>query len=61
MDFELVRRDEIWFTEKKETGNTKLYSLEEFKDVARFDRKIDKAYLEGRFGAVPKINTHYAN
>ncbi len=47
LDFELVRRDEIWFTEKKETGNTKLYSLEEFKDVARFDRKIDKAYLDG--------------
>lgn len=47
LDFELVRRDEIWFTEKKETGNTKLYSLEEFKDVARFDRKIDRAYLDG--------------
>lgn len=61
LDFELVRRDEIWFAEKKETGNTKLYSLEEFKDVARFDRKIDKAYLEGRFGAVAKINTDYEN
>ena len=47
LDFELVRRDEIWFTEKKENGNTKLYSLEEFKDVARFDGKIDRAYLGG--------------
>ena len=61
LDFDLVRRDEIWFTEKKEDGSTKLYSLEEFKDVARFDRKIDKAYLEGRFGAVAKIDTDYEN
>ena len=61
LDFDLVRRDEIWFTEKKEDGSTKLYSLEEFKDVARFDRKIDKAYLEGRFGAVAKIDTVYEN
>lgn len=56
LDFELVRRDEIWFSEKKETGDTRIYSLEEFKDVARFDRKIDKAYLEGRFGAIANID-----
>lgn len=59
LDFDLVRRDEIWFTEKMEEGNTKVFSLEEFKDVARFDRKIDKAYLEGRFGATPNIDTNY--
>lgn len=56
MDFDLVRRDEIWFTEKSEDGDSKIYSLEEFKDVARFDRKIDKAYLEGRFGAIANID-----
>ena len=49
LDFDLVRRDEIWFTEKNEFGESRLYSLEEFKDVARFDRKIDKAYMEGRY------------
>lgn len=59
LDFDLVRRDEIWFTEKLEEGNTRVFSLEEFKDVARFDRKIDKAYLEGRFGAIAKIDTDY--
>ena len=37
------------------------YSLEEFKDVARFDRKIDKAYLEGRFGAIANIDINYEN
>lgn len=57
LDFDLVRRDEIWFTEKSEEGSTRLFSLEEFKDVARFDRKIDKAYMEGRFGAIAKIDT----
>lgn len=55
LDFDLVRRDEIWFTEKSDDCSSKLYSLEEFKDVARFDRKIDKAYMEGRFGAIANI------
>lgn len=59
LDFDLVRRDEIWFAEKSEEGSTRLFSLEEFKDVARFDRKIDKAYLEGRFGAIANIDTNY--
>lgn len=56
LDFDLVRRDEIWFSEKIEEGSTRIFSLEEFKDVARFDRKIDKAYLEGRFGAIANID-----
>ncbi len=58
LDFSLVRRDEIWFTEKNDNGESRLYSLEEFKDIARFDRKIDKAYLEGRFGGIANINTN---
>ncbi len=61
LDFDLVRRDEIWFAEKNENGESKIFSLEEFKDIARFDRKIDKAYLEGRFGAIAKIDSNYEN
>ena len=57
----MVRRDDIWFTEKNEKDESRLYSLEEFKDVARFDRKIDKAYLEGRFGAIANIDINYEN
>lgn len=56
LDFDLVRRDEVWFTEKNNEGSTRIYSLEEFKEVARFDRKIDKAYLEGRFGGIANIS-----
>lgn len=55
MDFDLLRRDEIWFVNKKKTGETDIYSLEEYN--ARFDQKIDKAYLEGRYGGVPVFST----
>jgi len=51
MDLDLLRRDEIWFTEKNKEGGTVLFSLEEFKE--RGDRRVDKAYLEGRYGATP--------
>lgn len=53
LNYNFLRRDEVWFSEKRKDGSTKLYSLEQFKDDARFDRKIDKAYLDGRYGAVP--------
>ncbi len=47
----LLRRDQIWFTQKREDGSTELYSLSDFRP--RNDLAIDKAYLDGRFGAVP--------
>lgn len=53
LNLELLRRDEIWFTAKNKSGSSKIYSLEEYKP--RFDRDIRKAYLAGRFGAVPRI------
>lgn len=54
LDFEILRRDEIWFVDKK-ANESKIYSLEEFN--VRFDKKIDKAYLEGRYGGVPIFDT----
>lgn len=53
LDAKLLRNDEIWFTEKNKEGATKLYSLEEFKPQHNND--IEKAYLQGRFGAIPFI------
>jgi AAA15 family ATPase/GTPase len=54
LDLELLRRDEIWFANKKQpAGSTELYSLADYK--VRKDLKIDKAYLQGRFEAVPSI------
>lgn len=51
LDLELLRKDEIWFAEKDEHGATQLYSLYEFNP--RYDKKIEKEYLTGRFGAIP--------
>lgn len=51
MDQELFRRDEIWFVERDKTNVSKLYSLDRFKE--RYDKKLSKAYLEGRYGAIP--------
>lgn len=55
LDLELLRRDEIWFVEKTPTGNSTLYSLEEFKP--RKDLDIRKGYLQGRFGAIPILGS----
>jgi uncharacterized protein len=51
LDLDLFRRDEIWFVEKTRQGSSSLYSLAEFK--VRPDLKIEKGYLNGRFGAIP--------
>jgi len=53
LDLDLLRRDEIWFAEKDKGGASHLYSLAEFK--TRTDLKIEKGYLNGRFGAIPFI------
>ncbi len=54
MDQNLLRRDEIWVTEKDQKGCSTLYSFADFKDV-RADKDIRKSYLQGRLGGVPKI------
>lgn len=51
MDQELFRRDEIWFVERDADNSSKIYSLDRFKE--RYDKKLSKAYLEGRYGAIP--------
>jgi uncharacterized protein len=51
LDQDLLRRDEIWFAEKDQSGASRLYSLLDFK--VRNDLDIRKHYLQGRFGAVP--------
>lgn len=53
LDFEMVRRDEIWFVQKNVNGESMIYSLEEYKP--RYDKDIRKGYLLGRFGAIPHL------
>lgn len=50
MDLDFVRQDEIWFIERQQDHSSKLYSLNKFR--ARFDKKIEKDYLLGRYGAI---------
>jgi len=53
LDQDLLRRDEIWFVEKDEKQQTQLYSLADMK--IRNDVRIEKGYLQGRFGGIPFI------
>ena len=55
LDLNLVRRDEVWFVEKKHDSDSELYSLEHFAE--RGDKRIDRMYLDGRYGAVPIFDT----
>jgi len=55
MDFDLLRRDEMWIANRKADGTSELYSLEEYN--IRNDLKVDKAYLDGRYGGVPLFTT----
>ena len=45
LDLDLLRKDEIWFVERQNDHNSKVFSLNKFKE--RFDKKIDKEYLIG--------------
>lgn len=55
MDLNLVKQDEIWFVERNNKNESTLYSLDTFKE--RYDKKIEKAYLEGRYGAIPVFSS----
>jgi len=50
---DLIRKDSIWFTEKKESGTSDLYRLTDFRGLNRLS-SIRSAYRLGRFGATMK-------
>jgi hypothetical protein len=50
-----IRRDQIWFIQKDNYGESELYSLDDFKDVRKDDPKLKK-YLLGVYGAIPNMN-----
>jgi AAA15 family ATPase/GTPase len=55
LDSNIFRRDQIWFAEKNERGETDLFSLAEIKGI-RNNIPFDKWYDSGKFGATPIIN-----
>ncbi len=56
LDFEILRKDEIWFVNKEE-GVSQLYPLEDFSE--RFDKKIEYAYKNGEYRAKPNFENIY--
>ena len=51
---DLLRNDNIWFTEKDKDGATILYPLTDFNGLNRIS-SLQKAYRFGKFGAIPNI------
>ena len=54
LDLKTLRRDQIYFVDKDQSsGITELYSLDDFSP--RTSENVKKAYLIGRYGAIPVI------
>lgn len=50
-----LRRDQVWFTEKGDSGATSLTALAEYR-VRDGLENIEKRYLAGRYGAIPFLD-----
>lgn len=55
LDMTRFRKDQIFFVNKHDDGSSDLYSLFDYKDF-REKMDLEKAYLQGRFDAVPYVN-----
>lgn len=60
IDVKRLRRDQIVFVNKSEDGATEVYSLYDFKDF-RENMDAEKGYIQGRFDAVPYIDSSVDN
>lgn len=49
----ILRRDQVWFTEKSAAGDTLLFPLTDIK--TKNTDNIEKGYIQGRFGAIPFV------
>ena len=56
LNTDFQRRDQVYFVNKREDGCSELYSLYDFKDF-RDNYDMEKAYLQGRFDAIPYLST----
>ena len=56
IDVKRLRRDQIVFVNKSEDGATEVYSLYDFKDF-RENMDAEKGYIQGRFDAVPYVDS----
>lgn len=56
LNTDFQRRDQVYFVNKRDDGCSELYSLYDFKDF-RDNYDMEKAYLQGRFDAIPYLST----
>jgi AAA domain, putative AbiEii toxin, Type IV TA system len=50
-----LRRDQVWFTEKDDTGATRITPLSDYRVRDKVEN-VEKRYLSGRYAAIPIIN-----
>ena len=55
LDTNKLRRDQVYFVNKRDDASSDLYSLFDYKDF-RENMDMEKAYLQGRFDAIPYID-----
>ena len=55
LNTDFQRRDQVYFVNKRDDGCSELYSLYDFKDF-RDNYDMEKAYLQGRFDAIPYLS-----
>ena len=53
LDATLLRRDQVWFTDKDASGEAHLYPLSDYSP--RRGESLVRGYLSGRYGAVPFV------
>lgn len=51
----LMRSDQIWFTQKNEYGESELYSAQDFEGM-KIHIPFEEFYRRGRFGALPRVH-----
>ena len=53
LDATLLRRDQVWFTDKDADGEAHLYPLTDYSP--RKGESLVRGYMSGRYGAVPFV------
>ena len=56
LDTTLLRRDQVWFTDKNNEGAAHLYPLTDYKP--RQGESLVRGYMAGRYGGIPFIPDH---
>jgi|688.fasta_scaffold213217_2 AAA15 family ATPase/GTPase len=55
LDTTLLRRDQIWLTEKTREGDSILYALNEYETPPSKRESLVRGYLSGRYGGIPYL------